>query len=121
MFDVIRRANIRIDAIRFGRKPIGAWEESTRLIKLMRELAEETGGREWRIKEGEQIVPTFQFLVRQLKGRYRLVFAADPRTGRKERYRKLKIRVSRPGVRVLAPAGFYDAGMQLPVAQSRGP
>lgn len=121
VFDVIRRANIRIDAIRFGRKPTGAWEESTRLIKLMRKLAKETGGQEWRVKAYEQIVPTFELLARQLKGRYRLVFAADFRAGRKERYRKLKIGVSRPGARVLAPAGFFDTDLHLPVARGRGP
>jgi VWFA-related protein len=106
--DVIHRASIRIDFIRFGRKPVGAYSRSTLLIRRMRRLAEESGGREWRIRDVDDIVPTFELLARQLKGRYRLVFAPEIEKGRKERLHPLRIRVDRGGARVLAPAGFVD-------------
>lgn len=113
IFDVIRRSNLRIDAVRFGRRQRGNWSLGSRQIKMLRKLVHETGGQEWRIKYPENIAPAFQALARQLKARYRLVFAADPRAGSEERYRKIRVSVDRPHVRVLAPTGFYDGGTTL--------
>ena len=109
---VIRRANIRVDLIRFGQRSTGALAD-TRLIKQMRRLAAETGGREWRIRYPEDILATFDLLRRQLTGRYRLVFAPD-RAGAGAGYRRLKVSVARKGARVLAPAGFYEEASRLP-------
>jgi VWFA-related protein len=106
--DVIRRANIRIDLIRFGRKPVGSYTSSTFLIRRMRRLAKESGGREWRIRRIEDIDPVFELLARQLKGRYRLVFAPEGITPEENRFHPLKVKVSRKGGRVLAPAGFME-------------
>ncbi|MCZ6600945.1 MAG: VWA domain-containing protein, partial [Acidobacteria bacterium] len=111
IFDVIRRSNLRIDAVRFGKRGAGEWVSGARQINILRKTVHETGGQEWRIKKPEQIVPMFQRLARQLKARYRLVFVADPKTGPRERYRKLQVSVARPHVRVLAPSGFYDGGI----------
>ena len=111
IFDVIRRSNLRIDAVRFGKRRAGEWVSGARQINILRKTVHETGGQEWRIKKPEQIVPTFQRLARQLKARYRLVFVADPKKGPRERYRRLQVSVARPHVRVLAPSGFYDGGI----------
>ncbi|TDI31103.1 MAG: hypothetical protein E2P03_08330 [Acidobacteria bacterium] len=105
-----------MDAVRFGKPAAGSWSSDRQQIKILRRLAHETGGQEWRIKYPEKIEPAFQRLARQLKARYRLVFAADPKPGPKERYRKLQVKVNRPHVRVLAPTGFYDGGtIRVPV------
>jgi VWFA-related protein len=106
--DVIHRANIRIDLIRFGRKPVGDYTSSTFLIRRMRRLAEDSGGRQWRIRRVEDIGPVFELLARQLKGRYRLVFAPETTVAGENRFHALKVKVSRKGGRVLAPAGFVD-------------
>lgn len=113
IFDVIRRSNLRIDAVRFGRPEPQNWKSGAMQIKLLRKLVRETGGQEWRVKDQRKIVPVFQRLARQLKARYRLVFAADPRPGPRERYRKLRVGVARPGVKILAPSGFHDGGTAI--------
>jgi VWFA-related protein len=106
--DVIHRANIRIDVIRFGRKPVGDYTSSTFLIRRLRRLAEESGGREWRIRRIEDIDPVFKLLARQIKGRYRLVFAPETAVAGEGRFHPIRVKVTRKGGRVLAPAGFVE-------------
>ncbi|MFQ5669608.1 MAG: Ig-like domain-containing protein [Acidobacteriota bacterium] len=104
--EVIQRANIRIDLIRFGRRPAGDWSYSTRLLKRMRTLVRDTGGEEWTIRDPSDIVPTFEKLASHLKGRYRVVFAPE-KEGPPRRHR-LHFRMARRGLRVHAPSGYYD-------------
>ena len=42
------------------------------------------------------------------KGRYRLVFAPETAVAGENRFHALKVKVSRKGGRVLAPAGFVE-------------
>ena len=100
--DVVRSAGMRLDVVRFGRRPAVEWSEATRLVKRMRRLAQDSGGREWVVRDVEDVPMTFGRLARELKARYRLEFAPEPKPGAPSRKVSMTVAVSRPGARVLA-------------------
>jgi VWFA-related protein len=116
---VIRRAGMRLDVVRFGRRPASGWSEATRMVKQLRNLAEDSGGMEWVVVDSEQIPGVFRTLANQLKSRYRLVFAPDLLPREQARQVPLKVKVARRGVRVLAPASLFSATEQQEVAPSQ--
>ena len=104
---VIRRAGMRLDVVRFGRRPASGWTEATRMVKQLRNLAEDSGGMEWVVLDSEQIPGVFMTLAEQLKSRYRLVFAPELLAGEQDRQLPLKVKVAQRGVRVLAPSSLF--------------
>lgn len=107
VLDVLQRANISVQIVRFGRRPAGYWSTTGQTVQLVRKLARNSGGEEWHVKTSDQIVPTLHHLMDLLKHRYRLVFSANPADFNSSQVQNLKVKVARKGVELLYPAGIH--------------
>jgi hypothetical protein len=106
---VVRQAGLRLDVVRFGRRPASGWSEATRMMKQLRNLAQASGGMEWPVYYSDEIPGVFGKLARQLKSRYRLVIAPDLTAPEQGRTLPLKVKVARRNVKVLAPATLFTS------------
>ncbi|HUI39077.1 MAG TPA: VWA domain-containing protein [Candidatus Nitrosotalea sp.] len=69
-------------------------------------IAEETGGRMIEVKGAKHLDQAFDQLVEELRSQYSLGYYPS-NSARDGRYRKIKVEVSRPDVKVLARKGYY--------------
>jgi len=103
--EVVRHAGIRIDVLRYGRKPVTGQTEASRRIGQFESLPEESGGMLLRVRQPAELAPAISHLARLLRTRFRVqVESAGPLA---PGWRRLSIDVKRKGCSVLAPAGVF--------------
>jgi VWFA-related protein len=72
-------------------------------------LARATGGEAFFLGRNESLAPIYEQINRELRTQYQLVYTSNaPATG--EVFRKVTIKVKRPGVEVRTIAGYYPGG-----------
>lgn len=70
------------------------------------QLARETGGRVFLVHAARELEPVYRQIRDELRSQYLLAYQSTATTG-PERFRPVEVRVTRPGVTLKAPAGYY--------------
>ncbi len=99
-------ANVTIYAVDLMDETALSATEVLRARSALRTLSEQTGGRYIRDPGGAQMYATFQEIVRELGHQYTLGYypTLERRDGR---WRRLEVRVARPGVTVRTRRGYF--------------
>jgi len=99
-------ANVTIYAVDLMDEASVSPAEILRARHALRTLSEHTGGRYIRDPGGAQMYATFQAIIQELGHQYTLGYypALDRRDGR---WRRIDVRVARPGVTVRTRRGYY--------------
>jgi VWFA-related protein len=71
----------------------------------IRNLAAETGGVAWFIRNTEQLADTYERLGRELRSQYLIGYYAQATKG-DEKYRTIEVGVTRPGLKVRTVRGY---------------
>ncbi len=87
--------------------PIGlkGLKRSPQAASLIEQLARETGGRSWFVKDVAELDGVYGEIIAELRSRYLVTWQVT--VGEDEGFRPVTLRVLRDGVRVTAPAGYY--------------
>ena len=72
---------------------------------VLERLARETGGRSFRIERAAQLPRIYEQIEAELRSQYVLAYQSDARGG--DGFRRVEVRVRRPGVEARLPAGYY--------------
>jgi Ca-activated chloride channel family protein len=105
LFQVVRSSNVTIYPIAFtGSLPVGS-HRALAARSFLHTLAELTGGEVFLPRGSRQLGEIYQMLLDELQTQYVLGFSSD--NARQDgRYRRLKITVSRPGLKLRYRAGY---------------
>lgn len=98
--DFARRTGVVIYTIALG-LPTRPLEPGVVLDRL----ASETGGRAYRLERTARLGPTYEEIERELRAQWRLAYQSDATGG--TGFRRVEVKVRRPGVRARAAAGYY--------------
>lgn len=101
MLDFARRAGVAIYTIGLG---VPRTEFDTR--KVLKTLAEETGGRSFFIGEIGELAPIYAAIQKELRSRYLLAYQSK-NTARDLKFRSVEVEVDRPGVEAKTMRGYY--------------
>jgi VWFA-related protein len=101
MLDFARRAGVAIYTIGLG---VSRTEFETR--KILKTLAEETGGRSFFIGEIGELAPIYASIQKELRSRYLLAYQST-NTSRDLKFRSVEVEVDRPGVEAKTMRGYY--------------
>ena len=99
--DFARRAGVAIYTIGMG---IPRGEGDTK--KVLKRLAEETGGRSFFIKEIGEVAPIYDSVQLELRSRYLLAYQSSNET-RENRFRSVEVKVDRSGLEAKTLRGYY--------------
>lgn len=99
--DFARRAGVAIYTIALG---IPRGETETR--KVLKRLAEETGGRDFQIKEISELAPIYDALQQELRSRYLLAYQST-NPSRENRFREVNVKVDGFGLEAKTLRGYY--------------
>lgn len=99
--DFARRAGVAIYTIGLD---IPRSESESR--KVLRKLADETGGREFFIKETSELKAIYDTIQEELRSRYLLAYQST-NTAREQRFRIVDLRVDRSGLEAKTIRGYY--------------
>ncbi|MGE0641907.1 MAG: VWA domain-containing protein [Thermoanaerobaculia bacterium] len=99
--DFARRAGVAIYTIGLG---IPRGESETR--KVLKRLAEETGGRSFQIKEASELAPIYDALQQELRSRYLLAYQSTNQS-RENRFREVDVKVGGFGLEAKTLRGYY--------------
>lgn len=99
--DFARRAGVAIYTIGLG---IPRAEGETR--KILKRLAEETGGRSFVIKEATELAEIYAAIQQELRSRYLLAYQSSNAT-RENRFRTVDVKVDRFGLEAKTLRGYY--------------
>ncbi len=94
--ELARRSGVAIYTIALG---------DDRRLWTLRKLAHETGGRAFSVRRVEELPEVYRRIEQELRSQYLLTFQA-PETG-EGGYRKLDVRLSRPGLEPRTRSGYY--------------
>ena len=72
---------------------------------ILERLARETGGRAFRIERAAQLTAIYEKIEQELRAQYVLAYQSDAHGG--DSFRRVEVRVKRPGVEARVPAGYY--------------
>ena len=99
--DFARRAGVAIYTIGLG---ISRTEFETR--KILKRLADETGGREFFIKEASELTPIYAAIQKELRSRYLLAYQSS-NTSQEQKFRIVEIQLGRSGLEAKTMRGYY--------------
>jgi VWFA-related protein len=99
--DFARRAGVAVYTIGMG---IPRGEGDTK--KVLKRLAEETGGRSFFIKEIGELAPIYQAVQQELRSRYLLAYQST-NEARENRFRSVEVKVDRSGLEAKTLRGYY--------------
>lgn len=99
--DFARRAGVAIYTIGLG---LGRSEIDTR--KVLKKLADETGGREFFIKEATELTPIYAAIQKELRSRYLLAYQSS-NTSKEQRFRTVEVKLARSGLEAKTIRGYY--------------
>jgi len=99
--DFARRAGVAIYAIGLD---ISRGQFEAR--KVLRELADETGGRSFFIKDVEELGPVYAAIEEELRSRYYLAYQST-NAERSLKFRTVEVDVDRPGLAAKTLRGYY--------------
>jgi Ca-activated chloride channel family protein len=99
--DFARRAGVAIYTIGLD---IPRSELETR--KILRTLADETGGRSFFVKEAAELGPIYAAIQQELRSRYLLAYQST-NTERSLKFRSIEVKVDRPGLEAKTLRGYY--------------
>lgn len=99
--DFARRAGVAIYTIGLG---IPRTELETK--KVLKRLADETGGREFLIKEATELTPIYAAIQKELRSRYLLAYQSS-NTSQEQRFRTVEIKLARSGLEAKTMRGYY--------------
>lgn len=99
--DFARRAGVAIYTIGLG---IPRAEAETR--KVLKRLAEETGGRSFLVKETPELAPIYDAVQLELRSRYLLAYQSSNQT-RENRFREVDVKVDGLGLEAKTLRGYY--------------
>lgn len=71
-------------------------------------IAERSGGRVLQPSSYERLSSSFEEILRDLRTQYLLGYYPKNLSGKRNRFHKLEVKVSRPGLRVSARSGYYE-------------
>lgn len=97
--EMARRSGVSLYTIGIG---LGDGGAARRLARL----AAETGGRAFTVTSASELPAAYDAILSELRARYLLVYQS-PESQRDERFRAVEVRVSRRGLEVRAPQGYY--------------
>ena len=72
-------------------------------------MAEDTGGRENEVRSEKSLEKAFDVITEELRSQYVLGYTSS-NTKHDGTFRKIKVEVNRPDVKVLARKGYYAPG-----------
>jgi Ca-activated chloride channel family protein len=99
--DFARRAGVAIYTIGLD---IPRSELETR--KILRTLADETGGRSFFVKDAAELAPIYAAVQQELRSRYLLAYQST-NTERSLKFRSIEVKVDRPGLEAKTLRGYY--------------
>jgi len=99
--DFARRAGVAIYTIGLG---LGRSEIDTR--KVLKKLADETGGREFFIKEATELTPIYAAIQKELRSRYLLAYQSS-NTSKEQKFRTVEVKLARSGLEAKTIRGYY--------------
>lgn len=99
--DFARRAGIAIYTIGLG---LPRSERDAR--RALDRLAAETGGRSFFPKQSSELPEIYSAIETELRNRYLLAYQSS-NTSREQRFRKVEVKTSRPGVEIKTIRGYY--------------
>jgi Ca-activated chloride channel family protein len=99
--DFARRAGVAIYTIGLG---IGRGDFDTR--KVLKTLADETGGRSFFVSEGGELPAIYDDIQRELRSRYLLAYQST-NTDRSLRFRAVEVKLGKPGLEAKTMRGYY--------------
>lgn len=93
-----RRAGVAIYSVALG---------TDRRLRPLRRLARETGGRSYTLRASE-LPGVYEEIERELRAQYLLTYQApEAPAGARETFRRVEVRVARPGIEARTLAGYY--------------
>jgi VWFA-related protein len=99
--DFARRAGVAIYTVGLD---IPRSELETR--RILKQLAEETGGRAFFVKEAAALAPIYDAIQEELRSRYLLAYQST-NTSRDLKFRTIEVAVARPGLEAKTMRGYY--------------
>jgi Ca-activated chloride channel family protein len=99
--DFARRAGVAIYTIGLDVK-----RTETEYRKLLRQLAEETGGRSFFIDEIAELGPIYAAIQRELRSRYLIAYQSN-NVSRDPRFRTVEVELDRAGLEAKTLRGYY--------------
>jgi Ca-activated chloride channel family protein len=99
--DFARRAGVAIYTIGLD---LPRTEFETR--KVLKTLADETGGRSFFVKDAEELGPVYDAIQKELRSRYLIAYQSSNST-RDLKFRTVEIAVDRPGLEAKSMRGYY--------------
>jgi Ca-activated chloride channel family protein len=99
--DFSRRAGVAIYTVGLD---IPRSEFETR--KILKSLAEETGGRSFFVKEALELGPIYEAIQKELRARYLLAYQSS-NTSLDQKFRSIEVKLARPGLEPKAMRGYY--------------
>lgn len=100
VLEFARRTGVAVYAI-----ALGLPSKPPEPVAVLERLARETGGRVFRLDRSARLTPTYEEIEGELRAQWRLAYQSDAAGG--TGFRRVEVRVRRPGVRVRAAAGYY--------------
>jgi Ca-activated chloride channel homolog len=98
VIDRARRANVLVYPVSLGRQ----------LPRVFSDLAAVSGGRPFHVRDRRRLEATLQGIASDLHQQYLVGYAPSrPVTGKAQEWRRITVRVKRPGVTVRARDGYY--------------
>jgi Ca-activated chloride channel family protein len=99
--DFARRAGVAIYSIGLD---IGRTEFETR--KILKRIAEETGGREFYVKSAAELAPIYEAIQKELRARYLLAYQSS-NVSQDQKFRTVQVDVDGSGLEAKTMRGYY--------------